>query len=115
MRGDGECAALDGYGTVSTDALAAVVRGRQGDGERAARDINIGVAFDSRAIGWNILVVNRFQDCASRRNDGEIAARDVDVAIGLDAFRHVAGMTDANGATTDENVAVGLDAFAVGA
>ena len=115
MRGDGEVTATDAEVAVSADALAAVVASGQGDGEVAARDIDIGVTLDSCAIGWNILVVHRFQDSASRRNNGEIAARDVDFTISFDAFRHVAGMPDSDGASADENVAVGLDAFAVGA
>ena len=115
MRGDGHSGAVDGQVAVRADAFAAVVRSGQGDGEVAARNINIGVALDGRAIGGHVLIVYRFQDRASRRNDGEIATCDADAAVSLDAFRHVAGMSDADGASVDENVAVGLDAFTVGA
>ena len=115
MCGDGHSGTVDGQVAVRADAFAAVVRGGQGDGEVAARNINIGVALDGRAIGGNVLVINRFQDRASRRGYVDDSSRNVDVVVCLDAFRHIARVSDADGASVDENVAVGLDAFTVGA
>ena len=113
MRSDGEVTATDAQIAIGADALPTVIGGGQGDSEVAACDVDVGVAFDGRAIGRFILVVDQLQDGAARGCDVDGAARNVDVAVSLDAFRHVAGVGDGERPTVNIDKAVGLDAFAV--
>ena len=99
--------ATDGHITSTLNSLAALVGGREDDGDVTTTDVDVGITLDGGAIGRFVVGHNGAAICV----DDDDATADVDVAISGDTLRGVTRMGDVDSAACDVDGTVALDAF----
>ena len=82
---------------------------REGDGEVASANDDVGVALDGGAVGRIVVGYNG----VAARVDDDSAAADGYIANGLDAFGDVARMREVDAAAAHVEGTVALNAFAI--